>query len=122
MVRVRRLPLVEGDKLHKLFAEAVNGTPPLPSEGMVIVAEEDGVIIGFATLQYVPHIEPVWVAPSHRGRWVLQNMLTELFKHVPTSARGALCYTKEDRTARLITHLGLEHMHDWKVFRWVRGE
>lgn len=121
MIEVHELPKDQWPRLAQFFKDYLNDDK-LPLEGSIIVAEENGKLIGVATLQKVWHIEPVWVVKKYRGKGILQQMLRLAYAAVPAEVQGVFCYTKSDRTARLIELLGLKRMPEWQVFRWLRGE
>jgi len=58
--------ILEGAELEQLrpICEALGWPVPI---GRAAVAKEDGKIIGFVAMQLLPHLEPTWVATSHRG-------------------------------------------------------
>jgi ribosomal protein S18 acetylase RimI-like enzyme len=58
-----------GKTLVEVFLEE-GGELPDPRFAEIHVVEIDGEIVGFGVLQLVPHLDPVWVAPSLRGNGI----------------------------------------------------
>lgn len=106
--------------MKELFLKEMGVEPPLPGRGVVVVAEEEGEIVGFGVMQKVVHFEPFWVSPKYRGKSVFRLMLAKLVELFDPCEPGALCTTEDYRVAKLIEHIGLEEMRTWRVFRWVR--
>src|ERR1700678_2308312 len=42
---------------------------------VIRVAERNGKLIAFFVLQLLPHLEPLWVAPSDRGGEIAQTLI-----------------------------------------------
>jgi len=64
-VTVRELPPEEWSRLASYEPFASGGIPPA-AHWRIVVAEEAGVLVGFTCLYEAVHLEPVWIAPSHR--------------------------------------------------------
>lgn len=66
--------VLHGAELEQLrpICEAQNWAMPV---GRAVVAKEDGKIIGFAAMQLLPHLEPIWVEPCHRGSGLADTLV-----------------------------------------------
>jgi hypothetical protein len=64
---IQILPPDEWSQIEPLFLE--RGVPlPDPELARIIAAkDETDTISGFLVIQLVPHLEPFWIAPEHRG-------------------------------------------------------
>lgn len=98
----RKVDWTEWHRVAQTFTQFTDDTipdPKLPHPALaeIVVAEdEDGNIVGFLVAQLVKHLEPLWIAPDHRGKvsWTkLVNMLDPhgcyMFAHDGKSARRA---------------------------------
>lgn len=64
----RELPPDEWSKVAPIF-HFYGALLPATELAHIFVAEDDeGKIVGFLTLQLVPHMEPMWVEEQERGR------------------------------------------------------
>ena len=82
MITYRILEKSEADKLTPTL-QALGWTIPYPQFATVLVAEENGEIIGFIVQQIVPHLEPAYVRESHRGQGIADELAqrgAEIFK------------------------------------------
>jgi hypothetical protein len=93
-------------------------TFPHTSISTGIVAEDNGVIVGFVILQPVIRMEPVCVAPSHRGRVYLPRLLKEAERLLPTGVTyycgdaGAGPILAKRMGATMITATGTAYMKE----------
>jgi len=79
MLTYRELDRPEWDRIPP---DAV-GNYPLDGRDMrIAVAEESGQVVGVWCITPVVHMEPVWVAPSHRGHPTLLRRLVGLVKSI----------------------------------------
>lgn len=115
----RRLQLDEWDKADKLFREHFQQGPPDPGTSVVVVAEEDGQIVGFLTLQLILHAEPLWVSDSCKTKTVISRLIGEALRFFP-NPKYVFANTKNAKVARLLTRLGFTQL-PWLVFRWLPG-
>ena len=106
-------------RLAPVFAH-YGTTLPSPDHASIAVAERDGEIIGFLTLQPMLHVEPVWIAPERtkdvylpRMLGVLESLLTPL---VP-DGQGVNLYVFSDtpESGRMAKAHGFAHSpyHVW---------
>jgi hypothetical protein len=101
-VTYRVLPVDEWDQIFAVCRE--NKKPrPHPGLAQIVVAEEDGYLRGFATLQMTPFVEPIWVDPSYRGSTLWVSLLSQVMS---LCAPGTHLYmgrpTITDRLARFL--------------------
>jgi hypothetical protein len=55
----------------------------------ILVAEEEGKLLGFTTLQLVPHAEPLWVAPSQRATGLAEDLADKMLEFlIEVKVRG----------------------------------
>jgi hypothetical protein len=66
-VEYRFLVPEEFELLRPVFEEA-GGRLPAPAQAAIYAAIRNNLIVGFHTVQLVPHAEPIWIAPEERGR------------------------------------------------------
>jgi GNAT superfamily N-acetyltransferase len=115
-VQTPRIRIASPDEVAVKFLE-VFGTPP-PQNSFIALAEHDGEVVGFATLQPIWHIEPMWIDPRWRGRGVFQRLLGLLVPCLPEGEEVVLCFTECSRAMKFFARLGGEYMKTWKMFRW----
>lgn len=90
---------------------------PSPELSAVAGAIEGGVIVGFHVLQLVPHAEPIWISPEHRGK-VDWRKLNEQLEAPFAAVQAGEFYTFSDspRVAAMLKKVGYEEM-PYKVWR-----
>lgn len=96
MYTTRILPPEEWEKVADVFTTH-GGTLPHPPHAAIAVTEDAGQIVGLLTCQLVPHCEPLWIHPEHRGKvsWlrllrVLEDVMPgETYYTFTTSAEQA---------------------------------
>jgi hypothetical protein len=62
----RELPYGEWQQLEPIFHDCATRLPA-PGYARILVAEEDGCIVGFLVKQITAHLEPLWFSPDVRG-------------------------------------------------------
>jgi ribosomal protein S18 acetylase RimI-like enzyme len=59
---------------------------PNPDMAKVIVAETgegaDGIICGFAVVQFVTHAEPIWIHPELRGTGIAEQLVEKVVSYI----------------------------------------
>lgn len=107
MFTTRILPVDEWDKLA---GHPVLGGYPLPEAGAAtfIVVEEGPDIIGVQAIVQVLHLEPIWIAPEHRGGLVA-GRLWRLLKQTLANrgVRVAFAFADRDDIRDYLGRLGL---------------
>lgn len=73
---VRELPTEEWDRLIGL-PFAANGLPD-PALAAIVVAEQDGRIVGVWAALTAVHLDGLWVDPAERGTTVAGRLLREM--------------------------------------------
>ncbi len=114
----RRLNAKEWGKVQRIFLTEFNEAAPAPLQSVVVVAEEEGKVVGMLAAQYVFHIEPLWVDKEHRGRFIIPPLVNELLRHVP-DIEYAFSHTEDPQVGTLLKLFGMKEL-PWKVFRWLR--
>lgn len=80
----RVLPREEWYRLPDAESAAI--AHQLPPSAQVLVVEDDGQIVGSWMLLLVPHVECLWVAPSHRKRGgVFRRLLAGMRRLAPAT-------------------------------------
>lgn len=113
---IRKLTPEEWGRVAPIFSKEFNESPPHAENATIVVAEDQGEIVAFGTVQMVPHIEPFWVKDSYRGRYLIPLVLNKIKALFPDLA-CAFAYTRSDRMSTLMEYFGMVPL-DWKVFRW----
>jgi len=55
----------------------------------IVLAENDGHIIGFFVLQLVPHLEPMYITPKYRGEEIPDELISRMHQVLQAAnARG----------------------------------
>lgn len=116
----RRLPEEEWEKLRPMFKLYLNENPPSSGQATVVVAEENGQIVGCLVGQWVFHIEPLIIKETHRGRFLIPPLVTELIKQLP-GMQYAFAHTESDKVGKLLKLFGMKEL-PWKTFRWIRRQ
>lgn len=110
----------EWDRVAPIFERYGSRMPP-PQVASIAVAERDGEIIGFLTLQPMLHVEPVWVAENRtkdvyipRMLGVLESLLQPLLPE--GQAVDLYVFSGQASTGRLAKAHGFTHTpyHVWK--------
>lgn len=104
MATYRELPAAEWPKLASTFGE-YGALLPRTELARIFVAEAEGEIVAFLTLQLVPHMEPLWVHPRKRGKL----MLTQLVKIAEGALEGSgyFAHTSEPRVGAMAAANGM---------------
>lgn len=107
------------NEVAEKFEEVFNSPPPV--HGFIAIAENDGELVGFACLQPIWHIEPMWIDPRWRGRrGVFQRLLGLLAPCLPLNAQVVLCFVEQGKLGRFLKRVGMEAMTTWQMYRWLR--
>lgn len=120
----RLLPVAEWERVEPLL-EQHGGTLPDARLSLIAVAETPaGDIAGFLVLQYVAHLEPLYVAPEHSGKVFYRSLVNLLRSHLSTGEYFA--FAPEGKIGLMAEAVGMQ-LVPWKVFRGVcppevRGE
>ena len=79
---------------------------PSPAYSQIVIAEEEGEIIGFCVLQQQLHIEPIWVKFDHRGGIVARQLWRGIKSML--GKNPAYCSTKSRFITKLLKRLGFK--------------
>lgn len=114
----RLLPPSEWDRVAHIF-EQYGSHAPSPDVSSIAVAERDGEIIGFLTLQPMLHVEPVWVKEGHTQDVYIPHMLHEIegaLKPLLNNSVDLYVFSGSPTTGRMAKAHGFEHTpyHVWK--------
>lgn len=89
---------------------------PIPGVTRVVVAEDErGEIQGFAFVQFVPHVEPVWVADKHRFGTVAKRLF-ERARGLLSGKGGFITHATNDQHGNYLQRLGLTKRENWQVW------
>ncbi len=108
---VERLPDTEFDALRKID----DGYRPDPASSIVIVAKENGEIVGRMMLLSLVHLEGTWINPRLRRGYVLVKMMKEMEKQAyEAGVRTMFAYSMNEHVSDYLARLGykkseLEH-------------
>lgn len=113
MISIERLPAEQFDELLRIQ----EGFRPDPEHSIVVVAKQDGQIIGRMFLLEMAHVEGTWVHDRFRNGTILAKLMAELEKE----ARGAalktiFAYSQTKKIGEYIERLGYVPT-ELKVFR-----
>jgi hypothetical protein len=106
-VRVRQLPVEEWERLRGLPIAA--RTMPDPERSFILVAEDEGEIVGTWGVVFAPVLEGFWVAPAYRKKSAAAKMWF-LMKQTLTNwvIPQALTLVQTEDVADLAEHAGFE--------------
>src|SRR4029077_11567783 len=95
------------DKLYKLLHK--RGWSPLNREySRILLAEEDGEIVGFSCLQMLPFAGPLFVKPQLRGSGIADKMAADTISFlVECDARGWFVVADSPHAPRLCEQHGM---------------
>lgn len=115
MLHYRLLPPDEWAALAPIFRELGGRLPP---EGSSIAVAEDGSqIVAFLVLQFVPHAEPLWIAPDYRGKASWRRLLGLAETQMQSNGGGAYyVFAPTPRIAQIARVAGLTAL-PWTVFQ-----
>jgi hypothetical protein len=117
MIRYRQLSPPEFPQLEPIFKQYNKSFSPLSFLTVFVAEDDNGNIVGMLPVQYVAHIEPLWIDDKHRGKvsWrKLEQMADELFSKIPGSQYFA--FAPEDTPAKeMVKIAGLKRL-PWLVF------
>jgi GNAT superfamily N-acetyltransferase len=84
---------------------------PLPEASRCFVYRgEDGGIEGYVFVQPIIVIEPIWVAPKHRGRGVAPKLFGEAVGSLRQGeARGFYCRAEREEVESYLRRLGMKY-------------
>ena len=88
---------------------------PFPDTAVAFVAIEDSHVVGYAVYQHLPHCDPEWVSPDHRGTGLAGRLAEAVTTYA--AAQGAFLVIADNAHAEVLCREhGLEHLEGSKVF------
>jgi L-amino acid N-acyltransferase YncA len=85
----------------------------LPKEfSRILIAEDaDGKILGFSVIQMMPHVGPMYVAPSERGSGLAEELADKTLDYLKSEqARGWLVVAEHPSTQKLCLDRGMNRL------------
>lgn len=74
----------------------------------LLIAERDGEIVGLNTLQFVPHIGPLWVKPSERGTLMTEELVEKMLNFLSEAqARGFVVISESSYVSKTCESIGM---------------
>lgn len=110
--QTRLLPPEEWHKVADVFT-ANGSTLPQAAHAAIAVTEHEGHIVGLLACQLVPHCEPLWIDPAHRGKVSWLRLLRVLEDVIP--GETYYTFTTSPEQARMAMLGGLTS-RPWAVF------
>lgn len=112
----RELPKEEWHKLLPIFLK--NGSePPAADFSKIVVAEDEGKIVGMHCLSLSARIGPMWLDEDYRGQHIWEDMFERLESYMAGLNQPYFMFTRDDRTEYMAKKFGLRPL-DWKV--WIK--
>ena len=79
-----------------------------PTTRILLAEDAEGKLAGFSILQMVPHLEPLWVAPSQRASGLAESLADQMVDFmVSIQARGWMVVAESPFAARLCEREGM---------------
>lgn len=79
-----------------------------PTSRILVAEDADGALLGFVVLQFIPHTEPLWVAPSQRGTGLAEQLADKIIEFmVEIGARGWVAVADSPVAAQLCEKVGM---------------
>ncbi len=113
-------------QIRELFGDDLAALQPLfDAQGVVIlyphlavakVAFEDGEIVGYHIFQLIPHIEPLWVSPKHRGGELTHSLVKSMDAFAKEAAGQYVCVSMSQFSDKLCEEIHMEPVPG-QVFR-----
>jgi hypothetical protein len=107
-------------EFERLYRAQFEGEPPSITDAIILVEKRGGRIIGFGVVRLYTVLETFWVAPDMVGKSVLAKLAGEVLDAIPRLT-NCFAFTKNDRLVRLFQYMGMEHLKDCQVLRWLRN-
>lgn len=81
---------------------------PHPQLSSIVLASENGDIVGFGTVQLVFHGEPIWVHPRYRGAGVAEGLAERMAKIMQGAhAKNWVCVASNPFAEELCAKFGM---------------
>lgn len=125
------MPVMEKVQIRELHGEeALAAIRPflesrkwrIPPVGMLAakVAFEGENVVGFAVYQLVPHVEPIFLVPSHRGTGLASELAKEIVDFARSVGGGMMCLSTTSVVDKLAAENGLTPLYGATI--WQEGD
>lgn len=102
-MKIERLP----EDQYDVLMEIEEGFVPDPNSSIVVVARDDGEVVGRMFLLSLAHIEGTWINAQHRNGTVLVRMIRLMEKEASNvGLKTIFAYAKTDNVASYLERLG----------------
>lgn len=104
------LRIIQGKELQRLNPILEERGWPMPSEqcSIAIIGEENGELCGFAIIQLLPHLEPVWVRTDQRGTGLADSIVTLAAGQLESmNIQHWVSVIRNDQSKRLAESIGM---------------
>ena len=118
---VRELPEAEWPRVLEFEPFATHGIP-VGEHWRIIVAEQDGHVVGFCCLFDAVHFEPWYIRPDQRGNPAVVRGLLRESRQMLTEAGIKGVFAVVERSASGLVPLSYEHMLSRLGFRPAQGQ
>lgn len=107
--------LVDGSSpyIHDIDSviRACGWAPLNDSVAKILCAIESGRVVGFHVLQMFPHVEPLWVAPEHRGTGLAEELADRMLNFMTDiGARGFMVIADTPYAEKLCRDRGMKRV------------
>lgn len=102
-MKIERLP----DEQFDCLLEIEEGFAPDPNNSIVVVARDDGEIVGRMFLLSLAHIEGTWINAQHRNGTVLLRMIKLMESEASkVGLKTIFAYAKTEKVGSYLERLG----------------
>lgn len=106
MTTLRLLPPVEWPSIQIALTEGRLDMPlPKVEQGIIIVAEQDGELVGCCGAERSWNVNPMWIKQEHRGNGLALRM-AEVIKAYNTEDLAEFLVTTNPHVEKLVFRLG----------------
>lgn len=115
-----RLTFQDYPEFERLYRGQFEGDPPSLTDAIILIEKKDDRIIGFGVVRLYTVLETFWVAPEMIGKNVLAKLAAGVLDNLP-KLTNCFAFTSNERLIRLFRYMGMEHIKDCQVLRWLRS-
>lgn len=90
--------------------------PPNEDISIMVVAEDNGKVVGLLPFQLVGHAEPLWIAEGYHGRVNWKQMVGMIEAGIRDTVPQYFVFAPNERIARMCEIAGMERL-PWTIFR-----
>ena len=114
----RLLPREEYNRLKEVWPFSVGSPIPDPNFSRVMVAEDNGQIVGYWFAVEVVHVEPVWIHPNYRNGGptatvLFKGLVDELKSH---NLNKMYVFAENEKTEEYLNRLGFCSIPNMRVY------